>query len=270
MDAPETLALRNPHAVLAVIATRPADLVSVRLPAQGANAAWAEVATLAAACGVPVHRAAGAGWGGGGHSGTDSARGGKRGKPDRKSGREGGAEADVLPREGLYPDELFADAASRDHGRGLWLAIDQVQDPHNLGALFRSAAFFGVQGVLLTSNRTAPLSAVAYDTASGGVEHVPFAYVTNLSRELQAVRDAGVWILGSDSEAKVRVDQVDRERPWLLMLGNEEKGLRRLSKEGCDEICRLPALGEIASLNVSVAGAVLMTCLRQGHPGFDA
>ena len=160
--------------------------------------------------------------------------------------------------------ELFAGGAKRDGGKGLWLAIDQVQDPRNLGAIFRSASFFGVAGVLLTRDRAAPLSSVAYDTASGGLEHVPFAWASNLSRDFAEARDNGLWILGAAGEADDDVSTVDRNRPWLLVLGNEEKGLRRLTREGCDQLCRLSPIGAVDSLNVSVAAAVLMAGLRQG------
>ena len=134
----------------------------------------------------------------------------------------------------------------------------------SMPALFRAAAFFGVQGVLVTTDQTAPLSAVAYDVAAGGVDLVPFAQVGNFARELREARDAGVWILGSDEHAERSVEQVDRERPWLLIVGNEEKGIRRLTREHCDEICAVTPLGPVGSLNVSAAGAVLMASLRRG------
>jgi 23S rRNA (guanosine2251-2'-O)-methyltransferase len=163
--------------------------------------------------------------------------------------------------EGVDPEELFAHV--RDPGRppGLWLALDCVQDPHNLGAVFRSAAFFGVRGILLTRDRSAPLSAVVYDVASGGMESVPFASPPNLDRALKTARDAGLWILGAAEEAKHDVSRVPRDRPWLLVLGNEESGLRRLTRENCDDLCRITSHGEVGSLNISAAGAVLMANL---------
>ena len=144
---------------------------------------------------------------------------------------------------------------------GLWLALDQIQDPHNVGAIFRTAAFFGIRGIIVTKDRSAPLSATAYDVASGGLECVPFAQPPNLSRALKQAKDAGLWVLGTSEHATRDLSEVDRDRPWLLVLGNEEKGLRRLTSEHCDELCRITPRGEIASLNVSVAAGVLMAAL---------
>lgn len=293
------LRLTNPHSVLAALATRPKDVLTLSVPSRGAGEAWQQAAIVAQENGIRVRQLApveepaddeGPGRRGdrrGGYRRSDSTqsrgarggqrgghqggqRGGPRGAPrggrgggGPKSGRTGGAEAEVRPREGIAVHELFAGGAKRDGGKGLWLAIDQVQDPRNLGAIFRSASFFGVAGVLLTRDRAAPLSSVAYDTASGGLEHVPFAWASNLSRDFAEARDNGLWILGAAGEADDDVSTIDRERPWLLVLGNEEKGLRRLTREGCDQLCRLSPIGAVDSLNVSVAAAVLMAGLRR-------
>ncbi|MCA9068093.1 MAG: RNA methyltransferase, partial [Planctomycetaceae bacterium] len=123
------------------------------------------------------------------------------------------------------------------------------------------AAFFGVKGIIITKDRSAPLSATVYDVASGGVECVPFAQPPNLSRSLQQAKDAGVWVLGTLEHAERDLSEVDRDRPWLLVLGNEEKGLRRLTSEHCDELCRITPRGEIGSLNVSVAAGILISSL---------
>lgn len=293
------LRLTNPHAVLAALATRPKDVLSLSVPSRGAGEAWQQAALLAQDHGIRVRQLAplehvadddgpgrrgerrsgglgsprgdsrqgqGRGSRGGGpahRAGHGGQRSG-RGPGGTKTGRTSGAEAEVRPREDVGVHQLFAGGATAQGGKGLWLAIDQVQDPRNLGAIFRSASFFGVAGVLLTRDRAAPLSSVAYDTASGGLEHVPFAWASNLSRDMAIARDEGLWILGAAGEAEDDVSTVDRERPWLLVLGNEEKGLRRLTREGCDQLCRLTPRGAVDSLNVSVAAAVLMANLRQG------
>jgi 23S rRNA (guanosine2251-2'-O)-methyltransferase len=140
----------------------------------------------------------------------------------------------------------------------LWLALDNLQDPHNVGAIFRTAAFFGVQGIVLTKDRSAPLTATAYDVAAGGLEHVPFSLVPNLARAIADAKQAGVWVLGTSEHATEDVAQVDRERPWLLVVGNEEKGMRRLTAAHCDAICRITPRGAVTSLNVSVATGVLI------------
>lgn len=241
----------NPHSVLAALEQRPRDVSEVRLPPGGAGPAWARVAEEARANGVRVIEA----------RARPEGRGGSRGGP--KSGREGGAGAEVADREDVPLEVLLAGAKERDGGRGLWLAFDRIEDPRNLGAAFRAAAFFGVAGVLLTRDGSAPLTAVSYDAASGGVEYVPFSWASNLARDLEQVKAAGVWVLGAAEEATTDVHQVDRDRPWMLVLGNEESGLRRLTREHCDELCRMTPHGAVSSLNVATATAVLLSALRR-------
>jgi len=245
------LRLTNPHAVVAALSTRPGDVLSLSVPSRGAGETWQRAAALASDAGIRVRQLAPI------ERERESADEGRRG--GHAHGRSGGSRR----RQAVGVHQLFEQGAERDAGRGLWLAIDQVQDPRNLGAIFRSASFFGVAGVLLTRDRAAPLSSVAYDTASGGLEYVPFAWASNLARDMAIARDAGLWILGAAGEADDDVSTVDRNRPWLLVLGNEEKGLRRLTREGCDQLCRLTPRGTIDSLNVSVAAAVLMAGLRR-------
>ncbi|MFA7250226.1 MAG: RNA methyltransferase [Dehalococcoidia bacterium] len=238
-----TLTLRNPHAVLAAFEARPADIFSVRLPGGRAPGGWERVAAQARHFGTPVAE-------------------GERADPRRRE-REGGRagpEASVKERAPVGLDVLFAGVGAG----GLWIALDSIQDPHNVGSIFRSAAFFGVRGIVMTSDRAAPLSSVVYDVASGGVEAVPFAIETNLRRALEAAKAAGLWILGSSEHAARGVEEIPRDRPWLLVLGNEEEGLRRLTLETCDEVCLIPPRGDaVTSLNVSVAAGILIATLSR-------
>ena len=156
-------------------------------------------------------------------------------------------------------EHLFADISETDHG--IWLALDCLQDPHNVGAILRSASFFGVRGVLVTRDRSCPLNSTVYDIATGGVEYLPYCLVGNLSQSLTAAREAGLWMLGATEHAEVPVQQIDRDRPWLLIVGNEEKGLRRLTLSKCDQTCAIPAVGGVTSLNASVATGCLLAIL---------
>jgi len=167
----------------------------------------------------------------------------------------------VRERPDVPLEELFANAATRADGHGLWLALDNLQDPHNVGAIFRTAAFFGLQGIVVTKDRSAPLSGVAYDVAAGGLEHVPFTIVPNLARAVAVAKESGLWVLGTSEHAADDVTQVDRGRPWLLIVGNEEKGMRRLTTEHCDCVCRIAPRGDVTSLNVSVATGILIATL---------
>lgn len=235
------LTLRNPHSVLAAIEARPDDLVDVRLPDGRAHGSWEAVAAAAHRMRRPVV------------SFDAEAR-----KGGRDGGGRSGAEARVQERTPVYVEEMFGAPQAGD----LWIAFDEVQDPHNVGAIFRTAAFFGVRGIVMTDVRAAPLTSVVYDVASGGVEAVPFAIEKNLRRALQNAKDSGVWILGSSEHAKRDVSEVPRDRPWLLVLGNEESGLRRLTLETCDEVCQVAPRGAaVTSLNVSVAAGVLIAAL---------
>ena len=143
--------------------------------------------------------------------------------------------------------------------RGLWLALDCLQDPQNLGAIFRAAAFFGVKGIVMTTERSAPMTATVYDIACGGVEEVPFVQTINLKQALDKAKEAGLWILGTSEHAKEPLSKVGKDRPWLMVLGNEEKGMRRLTEESCDVLCSIPHAGTgVTSLNVSVAAGILI------------
>jgi len=242
------LELRNPHSVLAIFEHRPSAVLDVQLGSANPSAGWESVARLAAEHRVSVRRV----------SRKTESRRKVRSKSAKPPGRLGGNLAIVKERPAVSIEEIFHDL---DPASGLWLALDQIPDPQNLGAIFRTAAFFGIRGIVLTKDRSAPLSATVYDVASGGIECVPFAQPANLSRAIRQAKDAGAWVLGTSEHATKDLADVDRNRPWLLVLGNEEKGLRRLTGEHCDELCRISPKGGVSSLNVSVAAGVMMAAL---------
>ena len=240
--------LRNPHSVMAAIHKRPQDVLEIRLRSNRPSPAWTETAELAKSKGISVRR------GGGG------SREGRRG-PRRETERVGSAEATVKSLEGVSLNHLFANAESRANGSGVWLALDCLQDLHNVGAIFRTASFFGVEGIILTRDKSAPLNHTVYDIAAGGIESVPFSVQTNLSRTLSQAKESGVWVLGTSEHADDDLKTIDRDRPWLVVVGNEEKGLRRLTLTKCDCVCRIPGNGDVTSLNVSVASGIMMATL---------
>ena len=227
--------LKNPHSILAVLKKRPQDIFEIRLPAKPSGDAWRTVRERAEEIGVRVFFGRG-----------------EQGSVRQGRSRGGDAEAAVKEHPGCDLAELFADNG------GLFLALDTVQDPQNLGAVFRTAAFFGVRGVLLSRDRSASMTGAVYDVASGGVEYVPFSVQTNLSRALDVAKDAGLWVLGTSEHAEKDVSAFSADRSWLLVLGNEESGMRRLTRDKCDEVCRIAPRGAIGSLNVSAAAAICM------------
>jgi 23S rRNA (guanosine2251-2'-O)-methyltransferase len=234
------LELRNPHSVIAALEARAGDVRALELARGGGGTAWQEARRLAERLGVAI-------------TPIEERRGG--------GGRGLGSVARVAERAPVAVEGLFAAGP----GRGIWLALDSIQDPQNVGAIFRIAAFFGVRGVVMAKDRAAPMSGTVYDVASGGVEAVPFAVETNLYRALGVAREAGVWLLGSSEHAERSVYEVALDRPWLLVLGNEERGLRPRIAEACDELARVaPAPGAgVTSLNVASAAAVLVSALSR-------
>jgi 23S rRNA (guanosine2251-2'-O)-methyltransferase len=145
---------------------------------------------------------------------------------------------------------------------GIVLALDQITDPHNVGAILRTAAAFGVDAVITTERHSPELSGVMAKAASGGVDLVPIALVGNFARALERLGDMGYLRVGLDSEAPVAFEAAPLSRPLALVLGGEGKGLRRLSREKCDLLVRLDMPGPIKSLNVSNACAVALAMAR--------
>lgn len=258
-----SLTLKNPHSILAALSTRPRDVLQLALPPSGkgetdSDTIWAKIAQVAKQNGIQSRS---------GNVSAPSGNPGKQGRrgdaraQDKTDGRVSFAEAVVRERDPISTEELFRGAREKSGGKGLWLALDCLQDPHNVGAIFRAAAFFGVNGILMTQERSAPITATVYDVATGGLEYVPFAVHANLQRAFEIAKDEGLWILGTSEHAKDSLAKVERDRPWLLVLGNEEKGMRRLTQESCDMLCTIPSKGNVTSLNVSVASGILISTL---------
>ncbi|MDQ2695720.1 MAG: 23S rRNA (guanosine(2251)-2'-O)-methyltransferase RlmB, partial [Pseudomonadota bacterium] len=149
-------------------------------------------------------------------------------------------------------------------GAPLLLVLDQVQDPHNLGACLRSADAAGVAAVIAPADRAAGLTATVRKVACGAAETVPFVAVTNLARALRRLQDQGLWIVGGAGEAEKNLYETDLTGPTAIVLGAEGKGLRRLTRECCDVLARIPLAGRVESLNVAVAaGVFLFEAVRQ-------
>jgi 23S rRNA (guanosine2251-2'-O)-methyltransferase len=150
------------------------------------------------------------------------------------------------------------------------VALDGVQDPHNLGALIRSAEFFGVLGLFWARDRSAGLSPAVVRASAGASERLPLAQVTNLARALATCKDSGYWILGTvpDGGSPLRT-LVAQGLPdaVVVVLGGEERGLRRLTRENCDFLATIPGAGGVASLNVSAAAAVTLSDVATGLAG---
>lgn len=146
----------------------------------------------------------------------------------------------------------------------LLLILDGVQDPHNLGACLRTANAAGVSAVIIPKDRSAPLNATVHKVACGAADFVPLVVVTNLARTLQKLKEAGVWLVGLAGEANQSLFDTSLTGPIALVLGAEEQGMRRLTREHCDILASLPMQGVVSSVNVSVAtGISLFEAVRQ-------
>jgi 23S rRNA (guanosine2251-2'-O)-methyltransferase len=173
-----------------------------------------------------------------------------------------GVAAEISPLPPWSEDELLD--ALKDARNPLLLALDGVQDPHNLGACLRTADACGVLAVIVPKDRAAQLNATVRKVAVGAAETTPVVAVTNLVRTLKLLKEAGLWVVGADAEGAKAAYEADLKGGVVLVLGAEGSGLRHLTRQTCDWMVRLPQLGAVESLNVSVAaGMLLYEAVRQ-------
>jgi 23S rRNA (guanosine2251-2'-O)-methyltransferase len=179
------------------------------------------------------------------------------------NGLHQGIALQVPPYQYAHPDDLLA-AVREDSSPALLVALDNISDPRNLGAIIRSVAAFAGDGVLIPQRRSASVSAVAWRTSAGAAARVPVARATNLNRTLRDWAAAGLQVVGLDAEGDTAVDELDATGDVVIVVGSEGKGLSRLVREHCDAVVSIPMAGPTESLNAAVAaGVVLAEVARQ-------
>jgi 23S rRNA (guanosine2251-2'-O)-methyltransferase len=233
------------HAVRAVLERRPETVLSAKV-LRDASGKLAELERALAARGIALERVA-------------------RGDLDRLA--DGGVHQGVVVEVAAAPDFSLGafEALVVERGRALrLLVLDGVEDPRNLGACLRTADAAGVDAVVVPRDHSAKLTATAVKTSTGAAETVPVFRAPNLARSLAWLKDAGVWVVGADAAAPRSLYQTKLAPPVALVLGGEGRGVRRLTRDLCDELVYIPMAGSVESLNVSVAtGIVLFELLRQ-------
>jgi len=168
-----------------------------------------------------------------------------------------GVAAQVAAYEYVSVEDLLELAAEKGETPFL-LLLDEIEDPHNLGSILRSADCAGVHGVIIPKRRSAALTATVSKTSAGAIEYVQVARVSNLAQTIDMLKKQGVWIAGTDASATQNAFAADFTGPIALVIGNENKGMGRLIKEKCDFLIKLPMLGHVQSLNASVAAGIMM------------
>lgn len=163
-------------------------------------------------------------------------------------------------------EDLFARAAEKKE-EPFFLILDELEDPHNLGSILRTADASGAHGVIIPNRRSVNLTATVAKASAGAIEYVPVTRVTNISKTMEALKKQGLWFVGTDAKGEQDYRQADLNMPIGLVIGSEGKGISRLVKEKCDFLVQIPLLGKVTSLNASVAASLLMYEVhRQRHP----
>jgi 23S rRNA (guanosine2251-2'-O)-methyltransferase len=237
------------HAVRALLTRHAGRVTSVTVAEGRADPRAAEIQSLAQKAGTPLKRAAPAIF-----------------KQLFGDAVHQGVFAEVQPLPPWHEEELVAAIAVslEARERPFVLVLDGVQDPHNLGACLRTADACGALAVVIPKDRAVQMNATVRKVAAGAAETTPLAVVTNLARTLRLLKEAGLWIVGADADATKLAHESDLSDPIALVMGAEGAGLRQLTRDTCDLLVRLPQLGSVESLNVSVAtGMLLYEALRQ-------
>lgn len=172
-------------------------------------------------------------------------------------GNHQGVAASVAAYEYSDIEDLFTRAEERKE-EPFFLILDELDDPHNLGSILRTADASGVHGVIIPKRRSVGLTATVAKTSVGAIEHVPVVRVTNLARTIDELKERFVWVVGTSADGAEDYRQMDGTLPLALVIGNEGKGMSRLTREKCDWLIRLPMTGHVESLNASVSASLLM------------
>jgi 23S rRNA (guanosine2251-2'-O)-methyltransferase len=228
------------HAVRGLLLADASRIVSLRISAARDDQRMSELAQLAQQAGINVQRA-------------------QPREFEQWLGAEAAHQGVLAEIKPLAPwDENGLLGALTKADNPLLLVLDGVQDPHNLGACLRTANACGALAVVAPKDRAVPMNATVRKVAAGAAEFTPFVSVTNLARSLRLLKDAGLWIVGADAAAPSLAQDIDLKGGIALVLGAEGAGLRQLTRDTCDLLVKLPMAGQVESLNVSVAAAMLL------------
>ena len=240
------------HAVQAMLKTNPGNIEELRLQKGRDDQRFKKVQALAEKQGLPVSWVL-------------------RSDIDALAGGQHQGVAALCQSADVQDENYLLNLLENLDGPPFILVLDGVTDPHNLGACLRSCDAAGVDAVIVPKDRSVGVTPVVRKVACGAAETVPLIAVTNLARTLRSLQERGVWVVGTAGEAEQLIYQADLKGPIALVMGAEEKGLRRLTREHCDSLVKLSMAGEVSSLNVSVAcGVSLFEAVRQrnaGQPG---
>ncbi|MED3573541.1 23S rRNA (guanosine(2251)-2'-O)-methyltransferase RlmB [Cytobacillus praedii] len=181
-------------------------------------------------------------------------------------GNHQGVIAQVAAYQYAELDDLFH-AAEKKNEAPFFLLLDEIEDPHNLGSIMRTADAVGAHGIIIPKRRAVGLTATVAKASTGAIEHIPVVRVTNMARTIDELKEKGVWIAGTDAKGREDYRQFDGTLPLGLVIGSEGKGMGRLIRDKCDFLIHLPMSGHVTSLNASVAAALLMYEVhRKRHP----
>ncbi|MBO8157447.1 MAG: 23S rRNA (guanosine(2251)-2'-O)-methyltransferase RlmB [Bacillaceae bacterium] len=189
-----------------------------------------------------------------------------RKKLDQIGPNHQGVAAAVAPYEYKTVDDLFDRAEARGEVP-FFIILDELEDPHNLGSILRTADATGAHGVIIPKRRSAQVTQTVAKSSAGAAEYVPVARVTNVARTIDELKERNVWIVGTDARGEEDYREIKGDLPIAFVIGSEGKGISRLVKEKCDWLIRLPMKGKVSSLNASVAASLLMyEVFRKRHP----
>lgn len=181
-------------------------------------------------------------------------------------GNHQGVVAQVAAYQYAEMDDLFLAAEKRNEAP-FFLLLDEIEDPHNLGSIMRTADAVGANGIIIPKRRAVGLTATVAKASTGAIEHIPVVRVTNMARTIDELKEKGVWIAGTDAKGSQDYRHFDGTLPLGLVIGSEGKGMGRLIRDKCDFLIHLPMAGHVTSLNASVAAALLMyEVYRKRHP----